>query len=244
MTATVPSSEPLLDETAASHAYRGHADRYDQRTRTFQHWREQLVARLPVGSGDTVLDVGCGTGLCMPGLQDKIGPGGRIIGIDASPDMLALAAKRVTESGWRNVHLINAPVGEADIDGAADAALFCAVHDVMQSPEAIANVFAHLRPGAAVAAIGGRGPLRGCGPCGNGSPTCTPRSSPISPASTSPGVCSPTMFPTCRSANSAAAPVTSPSAIPRAATRRGVAANDRSGHRDRSVGTRRTIASP
>jgi ubiquinone/menaquinone biosynthesis C-methylase UbiE len=158
MTATVPSSQPLLAEKAASHAYRGHADRYDQRTRTFQHWREQLVARLPVGSGDTVLDVGCGTGLCMPGLQDKIGPGGRIIGIDASPDMLALAAKRVTESGWRNVHLINAPVGEADIDGAADAALFCAVHDVMQSPEAIANVFAHLRPGAAVAAIGGKWP--------------------------------------------------------------------------------------
>jgi ubiquinone/menaquinone biosynthesis C-methylase UbiE len=158
MTATVPSSESLLEETAGSPAYGGHAGRYDQRTRTFQHWREQLVTRLPVGSGDTVLDVGCGTGLCMPGLQDKIGSTGRIIGIDASPDMLALAAQRVTESGWRNVHLINAPVAEAVIDGTADAALFCAVHDVMQSPEAIANVFAHLRPGAAVAAIGGKWP--------------------------------------------------------------------------------------
>ena len=107
MTATVPSSQPLLAEKAASHAYRGHADRYDQRTRTFQHWREQLVARLPVGSGDTVLDVGCGTGLCMPGLQDKIGPGGRIIGIDASPDMLALAAK--PESAFK-LHLKSASV--------------------------------------------------------------------------------------------------------------------------------------
>ncbi len=147
------------DPTAApAQAYRSHAGRYDQRTRTFQHWREQLVARLPVGSGDTVLDVGCGTGLCMPGLQDKIGTSGRIIGIDASPDMLNLAAQRVSENGWRNVHLIYASVGEADIDRTADAALFCAVHDVMQSPEAIANVFAHLRPGAAVAAIGGKWP--------------------------------------------------------------------------------------
>ena len=143
---------------APAPAYRGHAGRYDQRTRTFQHWREQLIAQLPVGPGDTVLDIGCGTGLCMPGLQHKIGPTGTIIGIDASPDMLELAAERVTENGWRNVHLINAPVDTAVINHIADAALFCAVHDVLQSPAAVANVFAHLRPGAAVAAIGGKWP--------------------------------------------------------------------------------------
>ena len=38
----------------------------------------------------------------------------------------------------------------------ADAALFCAVHDVLQSPAALANVFDHLRPGAWVAAGGGK----------------------------------------------------------------------------------------
>ncbi len=157
-TGAAPPTGSLLDRPAGSPAYRGHAGRYDQRTRTFQHWREQLVTQLPVGTGDTVLDVGCGTGLCMPGLQDKIGPTGRIIGIDASPDMLDLAAQRVAESGWPNVQLINAPVDEADIDRTADAALFCAVHDDMQSPAAIAHVFAHLRPGAAVAAIGGKWP--------------------------------------------------------------------------------------
>ncbi|MET0864480.1 MAG: methyltransferase domain-containing protein [Nakamurella sp.] len=143
---------------APAQAYRSDAGRYDQRTRTFQHWREQLVTRLPVGPGHTVLDIGCGTGLCMPGLQQKIGPTGRIIGIDASSDMLELAATRVADNGWRNVHLINAPVDKAAIDGTADAALFCAVHDVMQNPTAVGNVVNHLRPGAAVAAIGGKWP--------------------------------------------------------------------------------------
>jgi len=147
-----------LDHGNGSEAYRGHAGRYDQRTRTFQHWREQLVAQLPVGPGDTVLDVGCGTGLCMPGLQQKVGATGRIIGIDASHEMLTLAADRVTGNGWRNVDLITGAVDEATIVGTADAALFCAVHDVMQSPAAMANVFEHLRPGAAVAAIGGKWP--------------------------------------------------------------------------------------
>jgi len=155
---TVQPAGSVLDRPAGAQAYRAHADRYDQRTRTFQHWRELLIKQLPVGPGDTVIDVGCGTGLCMPGLQERIGPDGRIIGIDASPDMLGLATERVSQNGWRNVHLIAATVDEAVITGTADAALFCAVHDVMQSAAAMTNVFDHLRPGAAVAAIGGKWP--------------------------------------------------------------------------------------
>ncbi|MGS0685142.1 class I SAM-dependent methyltransferase [Nakamurella sp. GG22] len=151
-------ADAAVDRRTASQAYRAHAGRYDQRTRIFHHWREQLIAHLPVEQGATVLDVGCGTGLCLPGLQQKVGPAGRIIGIDASPDMLALAADRIADNGWQNVDLVTAPVDEAVINGTADAALFCAVHDIMQSPAAIANVFGHLRPGAAVAAIGGKWP--------------------------------------------------------------------------------------
>lgn len=163
-TTRTPAAEPWVTAAAggpspvASPAYRDHADRYDHRTRTFHHWREVLVKKLAVETGDTVLDVGCGTGLCLPGLLHKIGPGGTIVGIDASPEMLDIAATRVAENDWRNVHLIAAPIDQAVIEGTADAALFCAVHDILQSPTALANVFAHLRPGAAVAAIGGKWP--------------------------------------------------------------------------------------
>ena len=148
----------VLDRTGGAQAYQDLAHRYDHRTRTFQHWRERLVAQLPVGPGDTVLDVGCGTGLCMPGLQQKIGPTGRIIGLDVAPDMLTLAAERASENGWQNVDLITGSIDEAVIDATADAAVFCAVHDILQSPAAVSNVIDHLRPGAAVAAIGGKWP--------------------------------------------------------------------------------------
>ena len=146
------------DQPEGPQAYRSQAGRYDRRTERFQHWRELLLDNLTVTCGDTVLDIGCGTGLCLPRLQEKVGPSGTIIGVDASEQMLQIAADKVTAHGWTNVHLIAAPVAQAPIDGWADAAIFCAVHDVMQSPDAMANVFAHLRPGAAVAAIGGKWP--------------------------------------------------------------------------------------
>jgi ubiquinone/menaquinone biosynthesis C-methylase UbiE len=117
-----------------------------------------VVEQLPARPGDTVLDVGCGTGLCLPLLQRKVGPSGTIVGIDASTQMLDVAGARVAEHGWDNVQLLAAPVAQAPINRTADTALFCAVHDVLQSPAALAHVFAHLRPGAAVAATGGKWP--------------------------------------------------------------------------------------
>ena len=53
--------------------------------------------------------MGCGTGLCLPLLQHKVGPTGAIIGIDASEQMLQVAADRVAEHGWDNVRLIASP---------------------------------------------------------------------------------------------------------------------------------------
>ena len=44
----------------------------------------------------------------------------------------------------------------AEIAVSADAALFCAVHDILQSPGALRNVLGKLRPGAWVAAGGGK----------------------------------------------------------------------------------------
>jgi hypothetical protein len=65
---------------------------------------------------------------------------------------------RVAEHGWDNVRLVNASVADARIAVVADAAVLCAVHDVMESHAALSNVFDHLRPGAPVAAAGGKQP--------------------------------------------------------------------------------------
>jgi ubiquinone/menaquinone biosynthesis C-methylase UbiE len=137
-------------------AYARDATAYDVQTGSFERYRREIVAELPLRRGDIVIDAGCGTGLCLPLLRERVGPEGTIIGVDAAPDMLAVAADRVAAAGWSNVVLIDAPVEDAQLPDQVDHALFCAVHDVMQSTAALDHVLGRVRPGGGVAAGGGK----------------------------------------------------------------------------------------
>ena len=151
-----PAEHPPARGGARQPAYRGHARSYDRRTGLFQGYRRAVVEALPVRRGQVVLDVGCGTGLCHGSLRDKAGPQGSVVGIEESPEMVAVARERIEQEGWRNVTVVQSPAEDAQIASIADAALFCAVHDILQSPDALRNVLSKLRPGAGVAAGGGK----------------------------------------------------------------------------------------
>jgi trans-aconitate methyltransferase len=137
-------------------AYCERARSYERDTAAFQPYRRAVVEALPLRSGQVVLDVGCGTGLCSGLLRDKVGPEGGVVGIEESPEMAAVAREHIAYEGWDNVTVVQAPAEDAEIGLTADAALFCAVHDILQSPDALRNVMTRLRPGAWVAAGGGK----------------------------------------------------------------------------------------
>lgn len=101
-----------------------------------------------------MLDVGCGTGLNLGDLRDRVGAEGRVTGIDASPEMAAIARERVARHGWANVRVLAAAIEDAEVEPGADAALFSFVHDIMQTESAIRRIVAILRPGARVASVG------------------------------------------------------------------------------------------
>jgi len=142
------------DRDAALAQYRRRAGIYDLELAAFEPIRRRAIEWLAPQPGDTVFDVGCGTGLSLPLLRASVGARGRIVGIEQSPEMMVLARQRVRERGWRSVQLIEAPVETAPIQAVGDAALFHFTHDILRRPEALANVVAHLRPGARVVASG------------------------------------------------------------------------------------------
>jgi tRNA A58 N-methylase Trm61 len=154
-------AQSLARQAGRQPAYYEHARSYDRDTGVFQPYRRAVVEALPLQSGQVVLDVGCGTGLCCGLLREKVGPHGTVIGIEESPEMAAVAREHIAGEGWRNVTVVQSSAEDVRLEATADAALFCAVHDILQSPGALWNVMASLRPGAWVAAGGGKwaGPM-------------------------------------------------------------------------------------
>jgi len=146
----------LAQRPARQPAYAERARSYNRDTGAFESYRRAVVEALPLRRGQVVLDVGCGTGLCCGLLREKVGPRGAVVGIEESPEMAAVAREHIASEGWRNVTVVQSSAEDAKIARAADAALFCAVHDIMQSPGALDNVLAKLRPGAWIAAGGGK----------------------------------------------------------------------------------------
>ena len=149
-------SRPSASARHEQAAYHEHAASYKRDTAVFQPYRRAVVEALPLTRGQVVLDVGCGTGLCCGLLREQVGPEGQVVGIEESPEMAAVARENIAREGWDNVTMLQAPAEYAAIESAADAALFCAVHDILQSSQALKNVVTALRPGAWVAAGGGK----------------------------------------------------------------------------------------
>lgn len=84
--------------------------------------REAGIRLLDPRPGDTVIDLGCGTGLNFAGLVAAVGPTGRVIGVDRSTDMLAVARRRIAASGWsETVTLVPADAGTLDPSVLLDA---------------------------------------------------------------------------------------------------------------------------
>jgi len=142
------------DRDAALEQYRRRAGVYDRELALLEPMRRLAISKLGLRPGDVVFDVGCGTGLSLSVLKQAVSPRGRIVGIEQSPEMVEQARQRVSRARWARVTLICSPAETADIRTNADAALFHFTHDILQRPEAIANIISHLKPGARVVASG------------------------------------------------------------------------------------------
>jgi ubiquinone/menaquinone biosynthesis C-methylase UbiE len=135
--------------------------RYDRIARTysvleplyliFPPARRRAVAALGLKLGDTVLEMGAGTGRNFPYLVEAVGPSGAVIGVDASPGMLAEARKLIERNGWPNVELLQQDATQLEVDRDVDGVLFSLSYSAMPEPRpALARAWERLRPSSRV----------------------------------------------------------------------------------------------
>lgn len=134
--------------------YRRHAARYDASAARTMALRLRVIGLLALQPGEVVLDVGAGTGLSYEPLRQAVGPAGRVLAFEQSPDMFARAAERVATQGFSNVWHACASAEAVHLPQPPDALLFNYVHDITRTPEALANLVRQARPGARIAVCG------------------------------------------------------------------------------------------
>ena len=112
------------------------------------------IRRLDLKPGESVLDLGCGTGLSFDTLQQGVGPEGRIIGVELSPEMLEIAHEKVERNGWENVTLIQGDAQTVKVPGPLDAVLAFFVPEILISPPAVTRAMDSMNPGGRLVAAG------------------------------------------------------------------------------------------
>ena len=127
-----------------------HQGELDER---FRLVTDRLIACAAVAAGERAVDVGCGTGATTLALAEQVGADGRVLALDISEPMLALARRRCAERGHGNVSFVHADAQTHGFDHAA--------HDLLVSRlgvmffadpvAAFANLESALRPGGRIA---------------------------------------------------------------------------------------------
>jgi ubiquinone/menaquinone biosynthesis C-methylase UbiE len=116
---------------------------------------EVRIARLylGLGAGDTVLDLACGPGNFSREFARVVGTEGLVVGVDASPTMLARGAEDTAKTGIANLALVRGDATDLPFrDGAFDGACcFAALHLFADPFAALDETTRVLGPGGRIA---------------------------------------------------------------------------------------------
>jgi ubiquinone/menaquinone biosynthesis C-methylase UbiE len=94
------------NRSTALEQYRLRARFYDAQLALAEPVRRRAIERLGLRRGETVLDVGCGTGLSFELLEQRIGhDAGKIVGIEQSSDMIEQARARAERNRFENLSI-------------------------------------------------------------------------------------------------------------------------------------------
>ena len=112
-------------------------------------WR-RAAARRVAEPGDTVVEMGCGSGANLPYLRERVGPEGRVVGVDVTGPLLERARERVADD--EAVSVLRGDATRPPVD-AADAVLATFVCGLFEDPASVVDDWCDLVGGGRVALL-------------------------------------------------------------------------------------------
>jgi SAM-dependent methyltransferase len=82
----------------------------------FGQWVHDVADAAAVQAGQSALDVACGTGILGAEVASRVGPAGRVVGLDPNPGMLAVARENAPAIDWRQGSAEDIPFPDAEFD--------------------------------------------------------------------------------------------------------------------------------
>ncbi|MER5636857.1 class I SAM-dependent methyltransferase [Kitasatospora sp. NPDC002227] len=106
------------------------------------------ISELGLQAGQFVLDAGCGTGRALPLLRAAVGPSGRVLGVDLTPEMIAVATAHSALAELAVADVGHLPLPDRAVDAVFGSGLVSHLTDPVAGFTELARV---TRPGGLLA---------------------------------------------------------------------------------------------
>lgn len=129
--------------------------RFEVESREVYSQRKEIVAACEIKPGQTVADIGAGTGLFTRLFSESVGNEGQVIAVDISQKFLDHIARTCSESGRRNVHTVLCKADSTELPPeSVDIAFICDTYHHFEFPtKTMASLHRALKPGGRVVLI-------------------------------------------------------------------------------------------